>query len=128
MIVTCFNDYIFQWCHQNCIWTREFVNLCRWYNKSKNWSVLMYYTHTHTGMLYYIYEMKLNIQKIYYEMWNIEFEKLLKNKGLSRASLDKIIWYLYCLFFNARCLNKSVYIQMLRSATRFKILQFTINK
>ena len=73
--------------------------------------------HTHTGMLYYIYEIKLNIQKIYYEMWNIEFEKLLKNKGLSRTSLDKIIWYLYCLFFNARCLNKSGYIQMLRSDT-----------
>jgi hypothetical protein len=30
----------------------------------------------------------LNIQKIYDEMWNIEFEKLLKSKGLSRASLD----------------------------------------
>lgn len=35
--------------------------------------------------------MKLNIQKMYYEMWNIEFEKLLKNKGLSRASLDSIM-------------------------------------
>jgi len=30
MIVTCFNDYIFQWRHQYCIWTREFVdNLAR---------------------------------------------------------------------------------------------------
>lgn len=61
--------------------------------------------------------MKLNIQKMYYEMWNIEFEKLLKNKGLSRASLNSIIWYLHCLFFNAQCLNKSGYIQMLGSAT-----------